>query len=126
MRRVVPAVLLLALGVLPACRGGVLARRGGSSAGGSSAGGSSAGGAEGATTVASVAVPDVRGRPIAAARMLIEGSGFIVGTVEPWPDALGYPSGAVVAQRPARDSALPLGSPVELRVYGISASDAAR
>src|SRR5688572_19384978 len=64
-------------------------------------------------------VPDVRGLGVEAARASVERAGFLVGAVQPWPDALGYPAGTVVAQRPAHGTTVASGTAVELRVYGL-------
>jgi hypothetical protein len=71
-------------------------------------------------------VPDVRGLALGEARATLETAGLSVGIVEPWPDSLGYAAGTVVAQRPARGTSTGAGTPIDLRVYGISEEDARR
>jgi len=113
MRWIVP--LTVVLGLLSACTGGSRNRPGAADP---------TGGPTGAAS--SVAVPDVRGRDLASARAALASVGLGVGGVESWPDSLGYPSGTVVAQRPARGTTVPEGARVELRVYGLTAEEARR
>lgn len=75
---------------------------------------------------ATIPVPDVRGKDLASARAALEASGLVVGWIEPWPDSLGYPARTIVAQRPARGTLEPHGFRVDLRIFGITAEEAAR
>ena len=113
MRRIV--LLSVVVGLLSACTGGSRRRPGATDP---------VGGTSGAASP--VAVPDVRGRDLASARAALASVGLAVGGVEAWPDSLGYPSGTVVAQRPARGTTVPEGARVELRVYGLTAEEARR